>query len=582
MYAATADDGVYKSTDGGASWAPASAGLTDLRISDLIFDPTRPDQLYATTEFNGVFKTTNGAASWSAAGTGSPTRSLRLAIDAGQPDIVYVSTWGNGVYRSTDGGQTWSQFNHGGLFAYSVVSLTVNPSGDVCAGILARGCYKRPAGAPAWVKASANMTGHRVSSLVLVPEADIVYAGESTYGERIFKSTTGGGNWTISWSGMSYPTVYALVRDPDDPNVLYSGNAGWLYKSIDGAASWAGSAEGMPPRGQFRAYSLVVDPSDPDTLYAGTDDGIYKTTNAAGQWSPVGLSGIEITALAMDGTPGGSVYAGTSRNGVSLSPDGGTTWYSASVGLPSNATVNALIVDPLDPDTLYAGTEDSGVYASIDGAKHWGSAGLAGESVDALLIVPGSPQLLVAGTRQNVLGSEDEGGTWTEMSKGLPNPTATGALAYDGQDELLYAGGDFGVFVMSLNDSMLDTDADGIPDDGDGSGTAGDLRCTGGETQDCDDNCPTTPTPTRRTGTAAGWVTSATTASRWRTGRSCPTRGGTVSSTPTATATATPATATSTRTAAAASPTTASSSRASGSWFPRAVPPTTRPARSRT
>src|SRR5438105_5467047 len=105
LYAA-AGGGVFKSTNGGASWSAVNTGLPNSSyVSVLAIDPQTPATLYAGT-YRGIFKSTDGGGSWSAVNTGLPNFSLvqALAIDPQTPATLYAGTMGDGVFKSTNGG----------------------------------------------------------------------------------------------------------------------------------------------------------------------------------------------------------------------------------------------------------------------------------------------------------------------------------------------------------------------------------------------------------------------------------------------------------------------------------------------
>jgi hypothetical protein len=84
--------GVYKSTDGGATWSIFNTGLTNTAVNALAIDPQRPTTLYAGTA-SGVFKSTDGAGTWSALSTGLPNFSvMALVIDPLRPTTLYAGT----------------------------------------------------------------------------------------------------------------------------------------------------------------------------------------------------------------------------------------------------------------------------------------------------------------------------------------------------------------------------------------------------------------------------------------------------------------------------------------------------------
>ena len=137
-YATYWGDGVYKSTDGGASWR--NMGLKDThQIGRIIVHPQEPDivyvaalgYLYSENEERGVFKSTNGGRSWkkslSVEYEGRHISVVDLVMDPSDPDILYASSYdriakpwmfyeggsGSGIYKSTDGGESWSKLTTG-------------------------------------------------------------------------------------------------------------------------------------------------------------------------------------------------------------------------------------------------------------------------------------------------------------------------------------------------------------------------------------------------------------------------------------------------------------------------------------
>lgn len=106
VYAGTTN-GLFKTTDAGASWSRIESGLADTYISALLVDPSNPNIVYAGTR-RGVHKTTDGGAAWKLASEGLTTLNIRaMALSPVDPHTVFAGTNGSGLFRSTDSGVTW-------------------------------------------------------------------------------------------------------------------------------------------------------------------------------------------------------------------------------------------------------------------------------------------------------------------------------------------------------------------------------------------------------------------------------------------------------------------------------------------
>ncbi len=166
LYAGTYRGGVFKSTDGGTTWVAASTGLTNTSVRALAIDPATPSTVYAagTTDYQvgtsggGVFKSTDGGATWIAANTGlTDTYVTSLAINPATPATLYAGTFGGGAFKTTDGGATWVAANTGLTDTY-VGTLAINPATPTT---LYAGTYrsvsKSTDGGATWVAVNAGL-----------------------------------------------------------------------------------------------------------------------------------------------------------------------------------------------------------------------------------------------------------------------------------------------------------------------------------------------------------------------------------------------------------------------------------------
>ena len=378
--------GVFKSTDGGATWAGASAGLPVYELAGrrpysameaLAIDPADPRTLYAAPGLilsagGGVYKSTDGAATWSAVNSGLPDSFFigSLAIDPRNPGTLYLSSQG-ALYKSTDGGANWTAR----MAAFSGRKLAVDPQDSATIYAVGQsGVMKSGDGGGSWsvVFPDVTLTGGTVWLAVAgsADGASTIYVGDGLHG--IFRSPDGGLTWAAANSGVIGTWIDWLAIDPQNPRALYAGVfAAGLFKSTDGAASW--SAAPLLPA--TFVFGLAFEPGNPATLYASATGGVSKSIDGGASWVRLPLN-VEagFPVLAVDAGGAGTVYVGGYRSG-----DGGASWTKLAT-LPG--IVTAVAADPQNSGTIYAGSVtaldgstvssiSSGVLKSVDGVKSW-------------------------------------------------------------------------------------------------------------------------------------------------------------------------------------------------------------------
>ena len=447
IYAGTGA-GIYRSTDGGGSWSPASNGLAakHLGITTLVINPANPSTLYAGTGDGGVCKSIDGAASWSAANTGLADNALimALAIDPTTPSTLYVGTYGFGIFKSIDGGGSWSPVSSG-LSGYIVdIAISSTNSSTLYAGTMYSGVFKSTDGGATWSTANTGLTVPYINALAISPtNSSVIYAATYQGSAGVFKSSDGGANWSPASTGLTSTSIKALAVDPTNPFIVYAGTAGEVFKTINGGGTWSPSSTGV--RNTW-VSSLTIDPTNPSTVYWGTAGvGVLKSSDGGGSWSTAntGIENASVTAVALAPTAPSTLYAGISRNGIFKSSDGSLSWTAAGTGLPA-VDVTALAVDPTNPAILYAGTGGSGVFKSGNGGGSWEALGTGPgdffKYVRTVAIDPTSPGTIYTGTDGGgVFKSTDGGGTWSPSTTGLTDLRVR-VLAIDPADaSTLYA-----------------------------------------------------------------------------------------------------------------------------------------------
>jgi hypothetical protein len=270
--------GIFKTTDGARTWSPSGSERTPNFVSALAVDPQDSSTVYAATYY-GVYKSIDGGASWAAVNTGL-VGCWTLVVDPQNPSTIYAGTgYGDldvreiGVFKSTDGGKTWPY--HALSSSHGIYALAMDPKNPTTlyAGTF-EGIFKSTDGGITWTAANSGFTGGYVTALVVDPkDPGTVYAG--TYQSGVFKSTDGATSWFRS--ALPLTTVRTVVVDPQTPSTVYAGteNAG-IFRSTDAGKSWSAENSGLT---SIFLPALALDPLSPSTVYAGTyGGGVFDIT----------------------------------------------------------------------------------------------------------------------------------------------------------------------------------------------------------------------------------------------------------------------------------------------------------------
>ena len=263
---------------------------------------------------------------------------------------------------------------------------------------------------------SIGPDGGWVEVVVLNPQTpSTLYAGTDRGG--LYKSTDAAAGWRLMNNGFP-PTGFENARiqemaiDPSTPETLYLGTNAGVFKTADGAHSWAGQNEGLPANDRL-ITALGLDPSNPSTLFIGTGfNRLYRSTDAAASWQQVvdGAPG-SIDALAVAPSNSLIVYRGTGINTVFKSTDGGDSWDSVSTGLDNAFVFNQITVHPTNPDIVYAATQ-SGLFKTTNGGTNWAMLNTPHSGLESVVLDPLNAATVYATTSDGVMKSTDSGASW--------------------------------------------------------------------------------------------------------------------------------------------------------------------------
>jgi photosystem II stability/assembly factor-like uncharacterized protein len=345
FYFGAVNGGVWKSIDAGRVWAPVFDSQPMASIGAIAVAPSAPDVVYVgsgestlrdSAGFgNGVYKSTDAGATWTHLGLDNTQHIGKIAIDPRDPNTVFVAAIGHlyapnedrGVFRSRDGGRTWQKvlFKDANVGAVEVVIDPTN-SNVVYAGLWNTrrppwytyaptngpdgGIYKSVDGGSTWKQltnglpqegigrtgiAVAPSNPQRVYAVVdcLVPEpgaaapAPSATAGAGRAGAApvpmqggFFRSDDAGATWTrlssdsALWGRGWY--FEKVTVDPQNPDIIYVPNVA-VNRSKDGGHTWA-ALRGSPGGDDY--HQPWVSPDDPNTMIVASDQGAIITRNA--------------------------------------------------------------------------------------------------------------------------------------------------------------------------------------------------------------------------------------------------------------------------------------------------------------
>lgn len=329
--------GIYKTTDGGATWAQADSGLTDPAVAALLVDQNNPDIVLAGTVNTGMFRSTDAGGTWQQVtpGFGPTTAFLQTGVS------IYAGT-SQGVAVSEDDGNTWS-----------LVQAT-----------------------PAWVQ-------------TLTASGGTIYAGRGD--GVVMAQSAPGGAWTAS-QPLAFEGNSALSADPANPAHAIAVEQGYyqtpdVWETGDGNKSW----QSFNPM-QWAIQSVAFDPSDAtgNTVYAGADYQFTGSSDGGATWSQLTSAGDLRVLKPMFGGVAGNTVAGSDQ-GLFMSKDGGNNWNSMN----GNLTTSIGYWLDVSGNTIVMAMQDYSMVSSFDGGKTWTnsqSANIACGEGGLVLINPGNAQ----------------------------------------------------------------------------------------------------------------------------------------------------------------------------------------------
>ena len=334
-------DGVYRSTDGGDNWT--LMGLKDSEhIARILVDPGDSNSVYVCAtghawddgDERGVYKTSDGGKSWRKvlAGANGSTGCGMIAMAAQEPKTIYASMWdfrrqgwtfrsggpGSGLFKSTDGGEHWTELTPG-----NSQGLPAKPYGRIAVGVAAS-------------------------------KPNVVYAVIESKQGALYRSNDAGKTWMkedasqyMIWRPFYFSNI---IVDPKDENKIFKVD-GPLLLSVDGGRSFSATANA---HGDY--HTVWIDPANTNLVYTGDDGGMWASLDGGARWShQMNLPVSQFYHVSVDDHDPYRVYGGLQDN---------STWVADSSypgGITNSRWENIYngdgfwaFPDPADPDYIYA------------------------------------------------------------------------------------------------------------------------------------------------------------------------------------------------------------------------------------
>lgn len=498
----------------------------------------------------GMYKSIDGGASWQGIGLTTVGAFSRIVVHPANSSLILAGATKNnsGLYRSSDAGLTWER-----TFTEGVSDVTVNPANEseVWVGTMAKGVYKSADGGRTFV-ASNNGLGvanlGRTSVQIARSNPSILYAlVDETLGagasvshySRIYKSTNKGSSWTLqldntpnflnlgnaqgwynnaigvdpanpdivmglgismvrsgnggsSWShqsGFIHPDNHCIEFDRANPGVVYVGNDGGVYRSVDGGQSWTFRSAGLAVT-QFYDFAIdqrspatsmggsqdngtmttsgsfisggdggycFFDPNNSNTLYTSSQNAaFYRFDNGSGTQVQTGLDPTEqndmwIAPWTIDKTDPNSLYCALRT--IYRSFNRGDEW------VPTNAKFaglgSAIEVSTVNNEVVWAGSDRGEIKVTTDGGATWqdrtSAPGAPGRAITDFAPSPsdaGAVYMTASGFfTKHVFKSTDYGASWIAIDNGLPDIPFNAIALHPDDANIIYVGSDIGVFI---------------------------------------------------------------------------------------------------------------------------------------
>lgn len=459
IFAGTPAGGIWKTTNGGSSWSPISAFLPSLGVSGLVVSHANANTLYALTGDGdsfvagsfvggfgylrpslGVFKSTDGGASWQPTGSFGINETwvaYKLIQHPSNANILFAAT-SKGIYRTLNGGASWIQvlqmnFCHDIEFhsGNSNILYTTGNNNDIKYSL---------DGGTTWLNPTfdyyPNDAG-RIEIAVSPANANYVYllAGNSEFGFKSFyRSANSGLNFTLISGLGDVPNILGWEEDGSDNggqilydltiavsytdiNTFYTGGIN-IWKSTTGGTSFTNSSywKNTSPNKYVHAdiHHLAINPLN-NYLYAATDGGVFRSSDNGVNWIMLTtqLRTTQYYHLAGYLANPAVMLGGAQDNGIHRFESSGNVFTEEGgdgfevIINPGNSNEHYEVINASIYKTTNNGNSVLNITPPLPGAEAF---------FPTILTRPGTHNTLIAGYRDGTFKTTDAGANWVSLS----------------------------------------------------------------------------------------------------------------------------------------------------------------------
>jgi photosystem II stability/assembly factor-like uncharacterized protein len=469
FYMGVASGGLFKTTDSGATWIPITDGKIPLgSTGSVAVADSDPNVIYLGTGSDGVrsnvstgrgmYKSTDGGATWKFIGLYNAGQIGAVRIHPTNPNVVWVAANGDifkpnnerGVFKTTDGGQTWSkvlfvsdllgamdvelQPEHPDV-VYAWLSRLERKPWSIISGSKEGGFYRSTDGGEHFTHVSNGLPSDLIGKANLAVTAantNRIYAlVEAKPGGGLYRSEDAGQSWSLinsQGSLIQRPFYYAtLGADPSNAEVVYAGAEGF-FKSVDGGKTF------LPlrtPHGDN--HDIWINPNDSQIMIQSNDGGANVSTDGGRTWSTqMNQPTAEIYGIWTDNQFPYKLYGAQQDNTTLIissqaDPLSTTDWRSGP-----GCETGPIMPHPQNPEIVYGSCKGQFSFMNLRTGQeknYWiGAQSLYGnpagdliyrmQRVSPMAVSPHDPDVLYYGS-QYVHRTRDKGVTWEKISPDL-------------------------------------------------------------------------------------------------------------------------------------------------------------------